>query len=96
MRRHVDCLNLTASVVSLSTMRQAAWWRLESENRKRERIKLPPLPKDAPALLGRSLSYLQKKGWTLKTILGESFIFEGVDSRIDLRTSDPRPNQGKG
>jgi hypothetical protein len=39
----------------------------------------------------RSLSYLQKKGWTLKTILGENFVFEGLGGRIDLRTSDPRP-----
>ena len=91
VRIRIDCLNLTTSVVSLTTLRQAASWRLERENRKRARYNLPPLPTDDAALLGRSLSYLRKKGWTLKTILGENFIFEGVGDRIDLRTSDPRP-----
>jgi hypothetical protein len=96
VRVRIDCLNLTTSVVSLTTLRQAASWRLERENRKRARYNLPPLPTDDAALLGRSLSYLRKKGWTLKTILGENFILEGVGDRIDLRTSDPRPKTGKG
>ena len=96
VRIRIDCLNLTTSVVSLATLRQAALWRLERENTKRERYNLPPLPSDDAALLERSLSYLQKKGWTIKTILGENFIFEGAGDRIDLRTSDPRPKKGKG
>jgi hypothetical protein len=94
VRIRIDCLNLTTSVVSLATLRQAALWGLERENRKRARYGLPPLPKDDAILLERSLSYLQKKGWTLKTIHGENFVLEGLGDRIDLRTSDPRPIPG--
>ena len=40
--------------------------------------------------MDRSLRNLRDKGWELKSVHGDIFIFEGIGDRIDLRTTDPR------
>ncbi|CAK0776287.1 hypothetical protein CCP3SC1_820007 [Gammaproteobacteria bacterium] len=95
VRARIECLTLTTSVVSIETLREASIWRLERENAKRLRLRLPALHIDEAALLDRSIGYLRANGWILKTIYGENFIFEGVGKRIDLRVRDPRSKFSK-
>ncbi len=91
----ISCAQKSSSVLSRSELVRSATWRLERENQKREKHKKPPLDISDARALNQSIRSLERKGWNLKTVSGDEFIFEGLGRVPSLRMEDPRRKRVK-
>jgi hypothetical protein len=91
----ISCARQSSLVLGRAELVQSATWRLERENQKRAKHNKPPLEITDARALNLSIRSLERKGWKLKTVSGDGFIFEGLGRLPSLRMEDPR-NRGEG
>lgn len=91
----ISCARQSSLVLSRAQLVQAATWRLDREIQKLAKHKKPPVEITNARALNQSIRSMERKGWTLKTVSGDEFIFEGLGRVPSLRMEDPR-RRGKG
>ncbi len=93
----ISCARQSSMVLSRSQLVRSSTWRLDREILKLAKHKKPPIEITDALALNQSIRSLERKGWKLKTVSENEFIFEGLGRVPSLRMNDPRkPRKKKG